>query len=315
MRSSWSPLDHFRTLGLSSDASSDDIKKAFRKAALEHHPDRHSGASDNHRAEASLRFKAVSEAYEVLSDDRKRATYRATTSSGGSGQAGYHAGSYYTSSAAYRNVNPDYGASRSSYDYGRTYEYHARPSFWRRFERAFGSAGMRRAELAFGAVVTVAAVSIFFFTDDVIKYRNRGRGFEEMQLRLAADKAAARAAQAQSAHFISAGHGGGGTTGGTAGGTTGEAAGGTTGGTTGRTAAAAGGSGVVSARALSPRRRLGPQPSSEEAQMADMSLTDLIALEERVQLQVAAKTALAKLKLEPAPPGSAQQLQPAPAQQ
>ncbi len=61
--------DHYATLGLSSSASLADIKKAFRQQASLHHPDRNTDAN------APARFRAVQEAYEVLSDDTKRQAY------------------------------------------------------------------------------------------------------------------------------------------------------------------------------------------------------------------------------------------------
>ena len=61
--------DHYATLGLSSDATLADIKKAFRQQASLHHPDRNSAAN------AAARFRAVQEAYEVLSDAAKRQAY------------------------------------------------------------------------------------------------------------------------------------------------------------------------------------------------------------------------------------------------
>src|SRR5262249_54765533 len=62
--------DYYETLGVPRDASDADIKKAFRQAALKHHPDRNPG--DPHAEE---RFKAVNEAYAVLSDGNRRAQY------------------------------------------------------------------------------------------------------------------------------------------------------------------------------------------------------------------------------------------------
>lgn len=59
--------DHYNTLGISKGASADEIKKAFRKLAHEHHPDK-KGGDDK-------RFKEISEAYAVLSDEKKRAQY------------------------------------------------------------------------------------------------------------------------------------------------------------------------------------------------------------------------------------------------
>lgn len=62
--------DYYELLGVSRQASSDDIKKAYRKLAMKYHPDRN--AND---AAAAEKFKEVSEAYEVLSDPEKRAQY------------------------------------------------------------------------------------------------------------------------------------------------------------------------------------------------------------------------------------------------
>ncbi len=62
--------DYYAILGLGRDASDADIKKAFRQLALKHHPDRNPGD-----AHAEERFKAINEAYAVLSDPDKRAQY------------------------------------------------------------------------------------------------------------------------------------------------------------------------------------------------------------------------------------------------
>jgi molecular chaperone DnaJ len=62
--------DYYEVLGLNRDASEDDIKKAYRKLAMKHHPDRN---PDNPKAEES--FKEAKEAYEMLSDDQKRGAY------------------------------------------------------------------------------------------------------------------------------------------------------------------------------------------------------------------------------------------------
>ena len=62
--------DYYEVLGVEKGASADEIKKAYRKAAMKYHPDRNPG-----NAEAEAKFKECGEAYEVLSDDDKRARY------------------------------------------------------------------------------------------------------------------------------------------------------------------------------------------------------------------------------------------------
>ena len=62
--------DYYEVLGIQRNASDPDIKAAFRKAAMKHHPDRNPGDS-----ECEHRFKELNEAYEVLKDAEKRAAY------------------------------------------------------------------------------------------------------------------------------------------------------------------------------------------------------------------------------------------------
>lgn len=75
--------NYYEVLGVSKSADKEEIKKAFRKLAHEHHPDKKGGDES--------KFKEVSEAYSVLSDDKKRAeydTYGQTFAGGGSSGAG-----------------------------------------------------------------------------------------------------------------------------------------------------------------------------------------------------------------------------------
>ena len=68
--------DYYDVLGVAKDASDDDIKKAYRKQAMKHHPDRNQGKGDEKSSKASEeKFKEAKEAYEMLSDPQKRAAY------------------------------------------------------------------------------------------------------------------------------------------------------------------------------------------------------------------------------------------------
>ena len=67
--------DYYEVLGISKGASDDEIKSAFKKAAIKYHPDRQVGKSDAEKKEAEEKFKEVNEAYQVLSDKQKRAQY------------------------------------------------------------------------------------------------------------------------------------------------------------------------------------------------------------------------------------------------
>lgn len=67
--------DYYKILGIDKNASTDDIKKAYRKRAMVHHPDRHANASDGEKKEQEIKFKEVGEAYGILSDPKKRSRY------------------------------------------------------------------------------------------------------------------------------------------------------------------------------------------------------------------------------------------------
>lgn len=84
--------DYYEVLGLTKSASEDDIKKAYRKLAKKYHPDLNPGDK-----EAEARFKEVGEAYEVLSDNDKRARYD---------QFGF------------AGVDPNYGAGDGGFGFG-----------------------------------------------------------------------------------------------------------------------------------------------------------------------------------------------------
>ncbi len=84
--------DYYEVLGVSKSATADEIKKAYRRLAMKHHPDRN---KDDGEA-AEKKFKEAKEAYEVLKDDDKRAAYDrfghdGLKMGGGAGQGGFSA--------------------------------------------------------------------------------------------------------------------------------------------------------------------------------------------------------------------------------
>ncbi|HIC49200.1 MAG TPA: molecular chaperone DnaJ, partial [Dehalococcoidia bacterium] len=78
--------DYYEILGVSRNASDDDLKKAFRKLAFEFHPDR------NKDKDAEKKFKEINEAYQVLSDQDKRARYDQFGHAGLTGNGGAGSG-------------------------------------------------------------------------------------------------------------------------------------------------------------------------------------------------------------------------------
>ncbi len=81
--------DYYEVLGLQKGASADDIKSAYRKAALKWHPDRWVDGTDAEKKTAEDKFKEASEAYSVLSDPQKKAQYDQFGFAGMAGQGGF----------------------------------------------------------------------------------------------------------------------------------------------------------------------------------------------------------------------------------
>ena len=81
--------DYYEVLGVEKSANADEIKKAYRKAAIKYHPDKNPGDK-----EAEEKFKEAAEAYDVLSNEEKRARYDRFGHAGMSGAAGGGAGGF-----------------------------------------------------------------------------------------------------------------------------------------------------------------------------------------------------------------------------
>ncbi|HEY8999635.1 MAG TPA: molecular chaperone DnaJ [Candidatus Saccharimonadales bacterium] len=99
--------DYYEVLGVGKDASADEIKKAFRRAAIQHHPDKEGGDE--------AKFKEVNEAYEVLKDPSKRQRYDQFGHAGVGGSAASDGGNPFGGGfngfggAGGQNVNFDFG--------------------------------------------------------------------------------------------------------------------------------------------------------------------------------------------------------------
>ena len=85
----WLTDDFYKALGVSEDASESDIKKAYRKLSRKYHPDLNPGD-----AAAEKKFKAISEAYDVLSDKKQREEYDQIRRYGAAGMGGFGGGGF-----------------------------------------------------------------------------------------------------------------------------------------------------------------------------------------------------------------------------
>jgi len=82
--------DYYKILGVDKNANEEEIKKAYRKRAMVHHPDRHSGATEAEQKDHEHKFKEVGEAYAILSDEKKRRMYDSGQDLDGGEGHGFH---------------------------------------------------------------------------------------------------------------------------------------------------------------------------------------------------------------------------------
>ncbi|KAK4272385.1 hypothetical protein QN277_020951 [Acacia crassicarpa] len=175
-------MDHYNVLGLQRDAPKEEIKAAFKKLAFQFHPDKHSQSPKAVRDNATLKFKQVSEAYEILMDDRKRADYN-IRSRAGAGRSGFSAGgssgyNYYY----YYSYN--YGGKGSTYNYNPRYKSGSGFSvdgMASKFESALRFLTTRAflLNLGFAGAFLGGIVIIDSSREAIWKMQNSGKSFEE----------------------------------------------------------------------------------------------------------------------------------------
>lgn len=187
--------DHYKVLGVTRNATKDEIKDAFRNLAIKLHPDKHSQSPKAVRENATVRFKQVSEAYEVLIDDRKRADYN-----------------FSSRSRSYNNNNATKTGSYG-YGYGYSYNHHSnykayessrfRGGVASNFEAVLGYLTSRAFLLNLGfAGALLGGMAIFDMSKEAIwKMHNSGKSFEEAMESIEKAKEATQSSENAKAHI------------------------------------------------------------------------------------------------------------------
>ncbi|KAE8687911.1 Chaperone protein dnaJ 72 [Hibiscus syriacus] len=164
-------MDLYKVLGVSRSATKEEIKEAFRKLAVKYHPDKHSHSPKPVRDSATLRFKQVSEAYEVLSDDIKRAHYNLSSPS-----SSYYNHNYSTNTQTPPPLRLRYGSS-NSYSYKNTHQRYT-SNFWH-IPLRFFSTRTFLINLVFAGALYGGIVAIDNSGEALWKMHNPGKSFEE----------------------------------------------------------------------------------------------------------------------------------------
>ncbi|MCO5612198.1 hypothetical protein L7F22_066460 [Adiantum nelumboides] len=167
-----SMLDPYKVLGVRWEATGEEVKKAYRKIALQFHPDRHTQASKQQQEVAARRFREASEAYQVLSDPHKRAIYnrnghRTTSASYGD----WHSASSSSSSPPFNN----------QWHYQR-YHYNA-SAYWHRRPRSH-RLSLSPFDLTFHALFAGTLIIGLLYGggigDSIWNLKNRGKSYDDI---------------------------------------------------------------------------------------------------------------------------------------
>merc|ERR1712147_296242 len=123
--------DHYKVLGVAPSATPDEIKKAYRKAALSNHPDR----NPDNKEKAEQKIKEINAAYECLGDEKKRKEYDLTSKTpfGGCGGGGAF--------SSKRNFRTNWNDFQFTYDQGNIHQQFKNP-FKGAFDEDYISVGM-----------------------------------------------------------------------------------------------------------------------------------------------------------------------------
>ncbi|XP_020518459.1 chaperone protein dnaJ 72 isoform X1 [Amborella trichopoda] len=152
-------MDHYKVLELRSDATKEEIKEAFRKLALKFHPDRHTHSSKEIKESSIHRFKQISEAYDILGDDKKRANY--DRGRGPFNRGVNYSGSYGFYKSSYRPRTRPKSSNYSGFDSGILFQFLTQRRFL--------------LNVAFASILFGGAVFIKTSGDAIWKMRNSGQ--------------------------------------------------------------------------------------------------------------------------------------------